>query len=126
MWGLPSTPRAAPMTKARTQMTCERIDDDEVVVRLVNLGLDADGDRIEDIEIRLTFYEDTDRLEVAIETRADSTIAAELRRSSDITLRFEDVPNPFGPEAKQCEKCCAICEVCCNCGIPEPSKERKK
>lgn len=96
--------------KARTQMTCERIDDDEVVVRLTNLGLDyVWGDQIEDIEIRLAFYEDTECLEVNIETIADSTITAEFRRSGDINLRFDDVPNPC------LKRDGGVCERSCDC-----------
>jgi len=103
-------------------MTCSRVDNDEVIVKLKNLGVDADGDKIEDIEIRLAFYEDTEKLEIAIETRADSTITAELSRAGDIVLRFDDVPG-FGPEAQvKCEDC-GSCDPCCICGTPLPADD---
>lgn len=116
------------MANPRTQMTCERVDDDEVLVTLTNLGLDCDGDKI---EIRLAFYEDTENLEVSIETRADSVIVAESRRSSDITLRFEDVPNPFLVESEavdyeECD-CCGdelgTCDCDEFCGDDEEDEE---
>lgn len=59
-------------TKVNTEayITASVIDDDEVVIKLHNLGVDSDGDGIEDIEILVNVYNDTKTLEVSIENRA--------------------------------------------------------
>lgn len=105
------------MDKAHTQLTCELVDDDEVRVRITNLPPDSDGDAREDIEITLAFYSDTEKLELSIETRADSLVTAEFQRASDLSLRFEDIENPFTDDTPCCGACYGSdcdCDESCN------------
>ena len=107
------------MDKAPTQLTCEVVDDDEVRVRITNLPPDSDGDAREDIEITLAFYSDTEKLELSIETRADSLVTAEFQRASDLSLRFEDIENPFTDDAE----CCGACFGSASCDCDESCNE---
>lgn len=108
------------------KVNCRLVDGDEVVITYSDLGEDCDGDPIEDIELRVAVYSDTESLEVSVTNRADSRVVTEFVNQRDITLRFDDVPNPFTDDAQgdgysnvKCpDECCSGCDPCCACGTP--------